>query len=326
MQKIIWFCSISLFLCPVASNAQSIIETEEIYRFEMMEADLSTLKANFPIELVSIGKSEKGRNLWAAKLGKGEKSLLFVGAHHGREWMTTSLLMKMLEQYATAYQHGSKIGSYSSQLLDEVSIWFVPMVNPDGVSIQQGNLSRLSLREKMAVWQMNGYRFHWTRWKANAQGIDLNRQYPAGWDEVKTDQAKPYYQFYKGEEPLQAAEVQAFVSFTKQVQPLLAVSYHTSGREIFWHYHNKQEHVIRDYQFAKKTVELTKYKLSMPKDHAVGSGFTDWFITEFARPAMTIELSYLVDETAPPLSVFPEEWARNQFVGMMLVDEVQKME
>ena len=39
---------------------------------------------------------------------------------------------------------------------------------------------------------------------------------------------------------------------------------------------------------------------------------------------MTFELSYLVDETHPPLSVFPEEWQRNQLVGMMLVDEVLK--
>ena len=77
-----------------------------MYSFEEMEEDLFYLKDNYPIELQSIGKSEKGRNLWAAKLGNGEKSLLFVGAHHGREWMTTILLMKMLEKYAMAYEQG----------------------------------------------------------------------------------------------------------------------------------------------------------------------------------------------------------------------------
>lgn len=323
MQKIMIFCFISLFLCPTLIKAKSMIETKEIYSFEMMEKDLLALKGDLPIELESIGKSEKGRNLWAIKLGKGEKSLLFVGAHHGREWMTTSLLMKMLEQYATAYKYGGEIGPFSSQLLDEVSIWFVPMLNPDGVSIQQGNLSRLSFSEKVAVWQMNGYCLDWIRWKANAKGIDLNRQYPAGWNEVKTDRSKPFYQFYKGTKPLEAAEAQALVTFTKQIDPLIAISYHTSGREIFWHYQNK--HFKRDYHLAKKTAQLTEYKLSMPEDHAVGSGFTDWFITEFQRPAMTIELSYLVDETHPPLSVFPEEWKRNQFVGMMLVNEAKKM-
>lgn len=324
MQKMILSCFISFFLCPTMIQAQSVVEENQTYSFEKMEEDLFILKGKLPIELQSIGKSEKGRDLWAAKLGKGEKSILFVGAHHGREWMTTSLLMKMLEEYATAYKQKQRMGAYSPQILDEVSIWFVPMINPDGVSIQQGNLSGLSFIEKIAVWQMNGYRFDWVRWKANAKGVDLNRQYPAGWNEVQADSHRPYYQFYKGRKPLEAIEVQALVIFTKTVKPLIAVSYHTSGREIFWYYQNKREHLLRDYELAKKTSKITRYKLSMPENHAVGSGFTDWFISEFERPAMTIELSYLVDETHPPLSVFPEEWKRNQFVGLMLVNEALK--
>lgn len=324
MQKIIMIFVISLFLSPTGIRAQSVVEADQMYSYEEMEKDLFHLHDQLPIKLQSIGKSENGRNLWAAKLGNGEKSLLFVGAHHGREWMTTILLMKTLEKYATAYEQEKQLGSYSTQLLDEVSIWFVPMINPDGVSIQQGNLACLSFTEKLAVWQMNKYRFNWVRWKANAKGIDLNRQYPAGWDEVKVEETSPSYQFYKGRKPSEAMEVQALLAFTRKIKPLLAVSYHTSGREIFWYYHNKREHLLRDYELAKKTAQLTKYELSVPENHAIGSGFTDWFITEFERPAMTLELSYLVDETHPPLSVFPEEWKRNQLVGMMLVDEVLK--
>ena len=96
--------------------------------------------------------------------------------------------------------------------------------------------------------------------------------------------------FIKGGRPLEAKEVQALSAFTEKVKPLMAVSYHTSGREIFWYYQNKREHLLRDYILAKKTAQLTRYKLSMPENHAIGSGFTDWFITEFERPAMTIEL------------------------------------
>ncbi len=324
MQKIMFICFVSLFIYPTMISAESVLKVDHMYSYEEMEEDLFILQDTLPIKLQSIGKSEKGRNLWAAKLGNGEKSLLFVGAHHGREWMTTILLMKMLEKYATAYELEKKLGSYSTQSLDEVSIWFVPMINPDGVSIQQNNLSGLSFAEKMAVWQMNGYRFNWVRWKANAKGVDLNRQYPAGWHDVKAESTKPSYQFYKGRKPLEAIEVQTLTTFTRTVKPLLSVSYHTSGREIFWYYHNKREHLLRDYKLAKKTARMTGYQLSMPENHAIGSGFTDWFITEFERPAMTIELSYLVDETHPPLSVFPEEWERNQYVGMMLVNEALK--
>lgn len=324
MKKFIIIYFVSLFFCPITIHAQTLLEEDKMYSYQKMEEDLFRVKDNLPIKLISIGKSEKGRNLWAAKLGNGEKSLLFVGAHHGREWMTSLLIMKMLEKYAIAYDQEQTLGSYSTRLLNEISIWFVPMINPDGVSIQQGNLAYMSFTEKLAAWQMNNYHFNWVRWKANANGIDLNRQYPAGWDEVQAESMRPSYQFYKGKKPFEAIEVQELVAFTREIKPLLAVSYHTSGREIFWYYYNKREHLLRDYELAKKTAQLTRYKLSMPENHAIGSGFTDWFIKEFERPAMTIELSYLVDETHPPLSVFPEEWERNQFVGMMLIDEALK--
>lgn len=319
-----FLCLVSVFLNPPFIYAQSVLNTKDPYSYDEMERDLFLLKNQFQIQLQSIGKSEKGRALWAAKLGRGQQSILFVGSHHGREWMTTILLMKMLEEYAKAYEQGERLGTYPTRLLDEVSIWFVPMINPDGVSIQQGDLSFLSFTEKLAVWRMNQYTQNWVRWKANAKGVDLNRQYPAGWDEVQAESSRPFYQFYKGRKPFEAIEVQALSRFTKAIQPLLAISYHTSGREIFWYYHNKREHLLRDYELAKKTAQLTKYKLSIPEGHAIGSGFTDWFITEFDRPAMTIELSYLVDETHPPLSVFPDEWERNQWVGMLLIDEALK--
>ncbi|MED3690470.1 M14 family zinc carboxypeptidase [Peribacillus butanolivorans] len=290
-----------------------------------MEKDLQEIQDQYKFDVRKIGKTEKGKYIKAVKLGKGKKSILLVGSHHGREWLSSILLMTMLKDYAAAYQAGKPIGGFPSGLLDEVSIWFIPMLNPDGVSIQQGDLSNLNFLEKAGVWRMNRYSTNWSRWKANAKGIDLNRQYPIGWEEVMSDAKKPTYQFYKGEQPLEATEVKALADFTKKVDPTIAVSYHTSGREIFWHYQNKRENMARDYGIAKKTAELTGYELTFPEKEAVGSGFTDWFITEFKRPGMTIELSYLVDETNPPFSVFPEEWKRNRLVGIMLVKEANKL-
>lgn len=296
-----------------------------MYSPGQMEKDLQEIQDQYKFEVRKIGKTEKGKYIKAVKLGKGKKSILLVGSHHGREWLSSILLMTMLKDYAAAYQAGKPIGGFPSGLLDEVSIWFIPMLNPDGVSIQQGDLSNLNFLEKAGVWRMNRYSTNWSRWKANAKGIDLNRQYPIGWEEVMSDAKKPTYQFYKGEQPLEATEVKALADFTKKVDPTIAVSYHTSGREIFWHYQNKRENMARDYGIAKKTAELTGYELTFPEKEAVGSGFTDWFITEFKRPGMTIELSYLVDETNPPFSVFPEEWKRNRLVGIMLVKEANKL-
>lgn len=319
MRKLMVIGILVLLFFPETTLAQ------EVYSPEQMEIDLQGIQNKYELDVQIIGQTEKGKNIKAVKLGKGKKTIMLVGSHHGREWLSSKILMSMLEDYAAAYRAGKPVEGYPSRSLDEVSIWFIPMLNPDGVSIQQGDLSNLNILEKAAVWKMNRYSKNWSRWKANAKGIDLNRQYPAGWKEVMSHETKPTYQFYKGEQPLEAAEVKSLAEFTREIDPLIAVSYHTSGREIFWHYKNKRENMARDYGIAKKTSELTGYELTFPEKEAVGSGFTDWFITEFSRPGMTIELSYLVDETNPPLTVFPEEWKRNRLVGIMLVKEAMQV-
>lgn len=56
----------------------------------------------------------------------------------------------------------------------------------------------------------------------------------------------------------------------------------------------------------------------------MGGGFTDWFITTYHRPALTIEISNLVGETNPPLSIFQKEWKRNRNVGIKIAKEAKK--
>jgi g-D-glutamyl-meso-diaminopimelate peptidase len=167
---------------------------------------------------------------------------------------------------------------------------------------------------------MNGGKGDFSRWKANGVGIDLNRQYPAGWRALGGPN-KPSFQFYKGTRPLQATEAKAITTFVNHIQPLIAVAYHSTGQEIFWNYHNGKNKQ-RDYSVASEISELTGYQLGMPPKKASGGGFTDWFITKYHRTALTIEISPPMVNSAPPLSAFPEVWRRNQFVGLKLVEEV----
>lgn len=271
-----------------------------------------------------IGYSHFGRKIVVVKLGKGDKHLLMIGAHHGREWLSTMIMMKMLEIYANAYEKKEKFEGYDSKIFDEISIWFVPMLNPDGVTIQQGDIDQFPIKHRGAIIQMNEGWFDFSRWKANGVGIDLNRQYEAGWEKLNHQPATPYYQFYRGKKPLEAKEVKALVQFTKEKQPQLAVAYHTAGREIYWDYKNGR-HKKRDRFIAQKIAKQTGYRLATPDKNAIGGGYTDWFITTFKRPGFTIELSYPVGETNPPVSVFYEEWRRNKLVGIMLAYEIKKL-
>jgi g-D-glutamyl-meso-diaminopimelate peptidase len=293
-----------------------IVQTNQPYTYFTMENDLNALKAKYKeIDVKIIGYTHFGRKISAVRLGKGKKNVLFIGSHHAREWMTSMLLMKLLETYASN-EHGN--------IFDEVSIWFVPMLNPDGVTIQQNMIGEFPADHQNRLMFMNEGWDHYIRWKANGEGIDLNRQYPVGWDELHCGPASPSYQFYKGKKPLEAEEVIALTKFVYEIKPLIAVSYHSAGREIYWQYKNGKN-LGRDLLLAKKVAKITGYKLGKPPIEAEGGGFTDWFITTFHHPAMTIEISYLVGERHPPLSVFKAEWRRNKDVGLVLAEEAKKL-
>lgn len=266
---------------------------------------------------MEIGKSEFGKPIWAIKLGKGKENIVLVGTHHAREWISANLLMVMLERYADTYQKDVPFGQFDTKVLDKVAIWFVPMLNPDGVDIQQGDIPK---NQKRKLTLMNNGSMDFTRWKANGLGLDLNRQYPSGWDKLPTKDG-PSYKGYKGKQPLEGKEVQAFVKFIKELNAKSAIAYHSAGHVIYWQY-GEQQNVYRDYFLASSLASLTGYQLAKPPLEATGGGFTDWFIDEFKRPAFTLELTNHVGESHPPMEKFHEEWIRNQFVGFYLASEM----
>ncbi len=285
------------------------------YTYNDLEHDLVLLQEKYPaiIIYVSIGKTNYGRQIYALKIGHGKETILLSGAHHGREWMTSMLLMKMAAVYAADFEKAS--------MLKRGSIWIVPMVNPDGVSIQQGNYSGISWQDRIALWKMNQYSFSFKRWKANGRGVDLNRQYPAGWKEMKTGVHHPSYQFYKGTSPISERETKALAQFTRTIKPAISAAYHSTGQEIFWHYQTSGPQKERDFRLAKAIADTTGYRLSEPDKNAVGSGFTDWLIHDFKIPAMTIEIGKERENTEVPLREFEAEWESNREVGWLLLEE-----
>lgn len=320
-----FLCLLPVLLLSLQTTAHAaIVKTNKPYSYELFENDLKLIKKKYKneVELRTIGTTHLGQNIWAVKLGTGEKNIVLIGSHHGREWLTSMILMKMMETYIHEYHAMEAAGA--KNILDEVSIWFVPMLNPDGVAIQQHNFKQFSAKQKKQIFRMNDDSKNFKRWKANGVGIDLNRQYPSGWESLDQQPGKPSYKFYKGKKPLQAKEVIALTTFIKDINPAIAVAYHTAGEEIFWKYKNGKN-LARDKAIAKKIAKLTGYKLNTPPDDAVGGGFTDWFITAYHKPAMTIEISYLVGETSPPLTIFNKEWKRNRFVGLKLANEAKKI-
>ncbi|MDP4163879.1 MAG: M14 family zinc carboxypeptidase, partial [Bacillota bacterium] len=244
-----------LFLFPFQAKAMAV-HTNQKYEYKVLVEDLLQLRWKYgkEIRIQPIGSSHAGRKIWAVKLGRGKKNIVIIGSHHGREWITSMLVMNMLETYADAYRRKTCIGPFSTSQLDRVSIWFVPMLNPDGVTIQQNHLRLFPEFQRQWLLKMNGNETDFTRWKANGLGVDLNRQYPSGWKEISETQ--PSYRFYKGKKPLESDEVKAITDFVEKIKPLTAIAYHSAGREIYWQYHN-DENFERDRFLANKIAKLT---------------------------------------------------------------------
>ncbi|WP_396234582.1 M14 family zinc carboxypeptidase [Caldifermentibacillus hisashii] len=106
------FIFIFFFLFMPDQGRAYIVDAVDGYTIEQLEADLKGITKQYRNNLTikQIGTSHFYQPIWAIKLGKGEESILLIGAHHGREWISSNLLMVMLERYADAYQHKKKIG------------------------------------------------------------------------------------------------------------------------------------------------------------------------------------------------------------------------
>ncbi len=103
-------------------------------------------------ELVSIGQSVYGREIWAMKITDNptveefEAEVQWIGAHHGDETIGMAVCYYMIEYLLENYGTDPEV----TWLVNEREIWVIPMFNPDGYE--------------------NGSRY-------NGNGTDLNRNY-----------------------------------------------------------------------------------------------------------------------------------------------------
>ncbi len=315
-----------VFLSSVpTTSAKQNIQPYQTYTYETMKEDLKDLDKLYGdlVEVYTIGKTPYGRDLYLVKLGYGKANAFYNGSHHAREWITTTLNMKMIDTYAKSYQTDTSLGGYAvKDLLHKTTIWFVPMVNPDGVALQQKGLNAFPSSVHKELLAMNDGSNNFKRWKANAQGIDLNRQYPVGWETASKSHPDPHWKNYKGTKPFEAEEAKVMRDITHILNPDLSLAYHTAGRVLYWNFGVDQGDLARDRAISQKYSTLAGYRMVHTNS---GAGYTDWINGVFDKPGITPELGTYVGETEVTPDQFSEIWRRNKHAGLAMAAEASNV-
>lgn len=297
-----------IIIPPVQSRG--IVRTDEEYTHRNLAHDLAALLDTYPfIGMEVIGYSVLGKPLYAIRLGTGAKEVFYSGAWHANEWMTAAVLMKFVEDAARAYAGNETLGGYDvAQLLEAFTIWIVPLVNPDGVelSVEGMELCHPLYKEVMTI---NGGSRNFTGWTANVRGVDLNHQWPAGWEEeAKTSPDRPSPRHYGGSAPLSEPEARAVYAFTKAHDFLGVLAYHSQGQVIYWGY--QQMEPPESEKIVRRMQVLSTYQPIRTADSY--AGYKDWFIQEYKRPGYTVEIGVGVNPV--PLAQFDAIYRQNQAV------------
>ncbi|MFD2704403.1 M14 family metallopeptidase [Salibacterium lacus] len=268
------------------------------YGWRELEEDRQSLPSSIFSE--QIGISVLGKPIWLFRAGNGPKKIFFSGAWHGNEWLNTWLLMSFLHVFISKEESKERwYGVDPGAILQEVTLYAVPLVNPDGVELVQEGAHVLGKEKKNDVMQINGGMHDFRHWSANARGVDLNHQWPAGWkEEAAGSPDRPFPRHYGGEAPLTEPEAKAVYQLSMQEEFSHILALHSQGEEVYWGYSG-----LEPPESAELGNRLAAAGSFRPvADAGSSAGYKDWFIKTFRRPGFTIETGMGVNPLPPEAS------------------------
>ena len=210
---------------------------------------------------VVIGQSVEGRPLEVFRFGHGPiRRLIVAGIHGGYEWNTIALAQELKAHLA----------EYPELVPREISLFLLPALNPDGEALS-----------------------HSYEGRANAHGVDLNRNWPAHW---KVDWSRAgcwnYLPIGGGPQPVSEPEVAALMGFILQQRISALISYHSAALGIFA---GGRPAARASLSLAETVAEVSPYPYPPLDSGCEYTGqFADW-AAENGIPAIDVELTNHTD-------------------------------
>ena len=310
------------------------------YTYENMQTDIDMLKTQFGeyVTSKSLGTTADDRSIYELIVGNSnaENQILLTGATHGREYITTQLIMRQIHSLLTQMRNGGSIkGQTLASLLEKTCIRVIPMVNPDGVTLSQfgelkvnkaeniSNLRAMINHDKERENYSGNTDWYYRRWKNNINGVDINRNFSIGWEQLDDSRYFPSYEYYKGSSPESEAEAMALLNVLNEANIDEVINYHAQGGVIYWSFGAAPDDVeTRSKELAELVKAQTGYILGSQSTNknSVGSGSYKEYLALKGIPSVTIEVG--VGSCPLPDTDIDGIWEKNQNVLSELVYEL----
>ncbi|RLO01376.1 hypothetical protein DYB28_015815 [Aphanomyces astaci] len=219
----------------------------------------------------AISKTFKGATIYGYKLTKGHsQSLYFQAQQHAREWVAGS---SILFSFASILDD---ITNNKPTAADEYDLYFVPIVNIDGLEIS---------------WSRNRYQ------RKSANEVDLNRNWPTP---IKNpNPPSKNSEMYPGTKPFSEPETEGMNAWMEskrdEIQGYLDI--HTYGGLILYAYGDTKQPIGDGFDEKYKVLcrglqsVMGAYKPEPAYELYLAYGtFPDYAFREFKKPALTIEI------------------------------------
>lgn len=245
------------------------------FNYDETVEELNLLHEEYPsitTEPVSIGLSHEERDIWMIKisdnpdLDENEPEVLFDGLHHAREIMSLELAL----YYARYLCENYRVDSLASHLVDEREIYFVPIVNPDGLVYNE-----LIRPEGGGMWRKNR-----SENAGGCFGVDINRNYPFQWGRIGSS-GNPCEDTYRGTDPASEPETQAMIDLINERRFVTHNSLHSVLGAILMPWCYTSTPTIDDDTFrelSRMMASRSGYAFGQCPEvlYLVSGGFIDW--------------------------------------------------
>lgn len=241
--------------------------------------------------LIELGVLESGRKILVARINNGvtenKPKFLYLSTIHGDETTGYIMMLRLIDHLLNNVELPEV-----KKVLDNLDIFICPNANPDG-TYYSGNHTVYGSR------------------RYNADGIDMNRNYP---DYINGEH--PDYNDY-------AAETEMFMKFADDYQFTMSATYHGGAELINYPWDNNYQRHADDewWKFVSREYATLAQEIDGNYMTDMNNGITngaDWYVIEGSRQdymnyyqqcrELTIECSL---QKCPPAYELPDFWNYN---------------